>query len=139
ALRLNPDDGMALTGLAVLALRQGRFDVAVAQLEHAVKVDPNDLNVLLFAQALRRAGRAAEADSALAQVQKISADPGQAQTAAGQFLSFAGLKTTPSVRPPYALYDCCGRADLQFRACAATRPSVAIAAARTLLAEMLDR
>ena len=92
ALRLNPDDGTALTGLAVLALRQGQSDVAVAQLEHAVKVDPNDVNVLLFAQALRRAGRAAEADSAVAQVQKISPDPSQAQFAAGQFLSFAGLK-----------------------------------------------
>ena len=92
ALRLNPDDGRALTGLAVLALRQGRFDVAVAQLEHAVKVDPNDVNVLLFAQALRRVGRVAEADSALAQVQKISSDPGQAQIVAGQFLSLAGLK-----------------------------------------------
>jgi len=92
AVRLNPDNGTALTGLAVLALRQGQSDVAVAQLEHAVKVDPNDVNVLLFAQALRRAGRAAEADSAVAQVQKISPDPGQAQFAAGQFLSFAGLK-----------------------------------------------
>jgi len=92
ALRLNPDDATALTGLAVLALRQGQSAVAVAQLGHAVKVDPNDLNVLLFAQALRRAGRAAEADSAVAQVQKISSDPGQAQFAAGQFLSFAGLK-----------------------------------------------
>jgi protein O-mannosyl-transferase len=92
ALRLNPDDGMALTGLAVLALRQGQSDVAVAQLEHAVKVDPNDVNVLLFAQALRRVGRVAEADSALAQVQKISSDPGQAQIVAGQFLSLAGLK-----------------------------------------------
>jgi hypothetical protein len=50
------------------------------------------VNVLLFAQALRRAGRAAEADSAVAQVQKISPDPSQAQFAAGQFLSFAGLK-----------------------------------------------
>ena len=78
--------------LLLLALRQGQSDAAVAQLEHAVKVDPNDVNVLLFAQALRRAGRAAEADSAWAQVQRISSDPGQAQIAAGQFLSFAGLK-----------------------------------------------
>jgi tetratricopeptide (TPR) repeat protein len=92
ALRLNPDDGMALMGVAVLALRQGQSDVAVALLEHAVKVDPNDVNVLLYAQALRRAGRPAEADSALAQVQKISSDLGQAQFDAGQFLSFAGLK-----------------------------------------------
>jgi len=92
ALRLNPDDGMALMGSAVLALRQGQSDVAVAQLEHAVKVDPNDVNVLLYAQALRRVGRSAEADSAAAQVQKISSDLGQAQFDAGQLLSFAGLK-----------------------------------------------
>jgi tetratricopeptide (TPR) repeat protein len=92
AVRLNPDDGPALTGLAVLALRQGHPDVAVEQLAHAVKVDPNDVNVLLYAQALRRAGRAAEADSASAQVQKISTDLGQAQFDAGQFLAFVGLK-----------------------------------------------
>ncbi len=92
SLRLNPDDDLALVGMAVLAMRQGQDDVAVAQLEHAVKVDPNDVNVLLFAQALRRAGRAAEADSAAAQVQKISTDLGQAQFDAGQFLAFVGLK-----------------------------------------------
>ena len=92
ALRLNPDNGMALMGSGVLALRGGQPDVAVTQLMHAVKVDANDVNVLLFAQALRRAGRAADADSAVAQVQKISSDPGQAQIAAGQLLSFAGLK-----------------------------------------------
>jgi len=92
ALRLNPDDGMALTGLAVLALRQGQSDVAVAELEHAVKADPTDVNVLVYAQALRRVGRSAEADSAAAQVQKISQDLGQAQFDAGQLLFFAGLK-----------------------------------------------
>jgi Flp pilus assembly protein TadD len=83
---------MALMGSGILALRQEQPDVAVAQLAHAVKIDPNDVNFLLFAQALRRAGRAAEADSVSAQVRKISPDLGQAQIAAGQFLSFAGLK-----------------------------------------------
>ncbi len=92
SLRLNPDDDLALVGTAVLAMRQGQADVAVAQLAHAVKVEPNDVNVLLFAQALRRAGRAAEADSASAQVQKISTDLGQAQFDVGQFLAFVGLK-----------------------------------------------
>jgi tetratricopeptide (TPR) repeat protein len=92
SLRLNPDDDLALVGMAVLAMRQGQDDVAVAQLAHAVKVDPNDVNVLLFAQALRRAGRVAEADSAAAQVQKISTDLGQAQFDATQFLAFVGLK-----------------------------------------------
>jgi len=92
SLRLNPDDQLALVGMAVLAMRQGQADAAVAQLAHAVKVEPNDVNVLLFAQALRRAGRAAEADSASAQVRKISSDLGQAQFDAGQFLAFVGLK-----------------------------------------------
>jgi hypothetical protein len=57
-----------------------------------VTVDPSDLNAVLFAQALRRAGRTAEADSAWAQVQKISPNPGQAQIEAGQMLSLVGLK-----------------------------------------------
>jgi len=83
---------MALMGSGVLALHQGRPEVAVTQLAHAVKVDPSDVNALLLAEALRRAGRAAEADSVAAQVQKMSPDVSQAQIAAGQFLSFAGLK-----------------------------------------------
>jgi len=92
ALRLNPDDGQALMGLAVLALRQGQSEVAIAELEHAVKSDPNDVNVLVYAQALRRVGRSAEADSVAEQVKKISQDLGQAQFDAGQLLLCAGLK-----------------------------------------------
>ena len=92
ALRLSPENGLALTGSAILALRREQPDVAVAQLAHAVKVDPIDVNFLLLEQALRRAGRPAEADSASAQAQKISPDFAQARVAAGQFLSIAGLK-----------------------------------------------
>ena len=92
ALRLNPDDGMALMGVAVLALRQGQTDVAIADLEHAVRSDPNDVNVLVYAQALRRVGRSAEADSATEQVQKISQDLGLAQFDSRQLLFFAGVK-----------------------------------------------
>jgi Flp pilus assembly protein TadD len=92
ALRLNPEDGGALVGTGLLALRQGQSDLAVAQFFHAVRVDPTDANVLLYAEALRRAGRIAEADSVLAQVRKVAADFGQAQFDGGQFLSFVGLK-----------------------------------------------
>jgi tetratricopeptide (TPR) repeat protein len=95
ALRINPEDGGALVGTGLLALRQGQSDVAVAELFHAVKVDPTDANAILFADALRRDGRLAEADSALAQVHKIASDLGQAQSDAGQLLSFAGLKPLP--------------------------------------------
>jgi protein O-mannosyl-transferase len=92
ALRLDPENPMALMGAGVLALRQGQSDLAVSHLMHAVTVQPSDVNVLLLAQALRRAGRAAEADSAWAQVQKISPNPSQAQLETVQFLSLAGLK-----------------------------------------------
>ncbi len=90
ALRLNPENGTALMGSGVLALRQGRPDVAITQLAHAVKVDPSDVNVLLLAQALRRAGHAEQADSAEVEVQKISSDPRQAQIEAGQGGSWLG-------------------------------------------------
>jgi cytochrome c-type biogenesis protein CcmH/NrfG len=92
ALRLNPEDSEALVGTGLLALRQGQFDLAATQLAHAVKEDPSDVNVLLLAQALRHAGRAAEADAAWAQVQKFSPDLAQAQAGAEQLLAFAGLK-----------------------------------------------
>jgi tetratricopeptide (TPR) repeat protein len=92
ALRLNPENGMALIGSGILAMRQGQSELAVTQLMHAAKVEPNDLSVLLLAQALRRAGHAEQADSTEAEVQKSSSDPGQAQLEARQWLSFAGLK-----------------------------------------------
>ena len=92
ALRLSPDNGMALMGSGILALRRGQFDVASTQFAQAAQVDPNPVNFLLLAQALRRAGRSAEADSVVAQAQKIFPNPSQAQIAAGQLLAFAGLQ-----------------------------------------------
>ena len=92
ALRLNPENALALIGWGLVALRQGQLDVAVVQFDHAVNVAPNAVNYLLLAQALRRAGRPADSDSALAQAHRISPDLVQAQIVAAQFLSFAGLK-----------------------------------------------
>jgi tetratricopeptide (TPR) repeat protein len=92
ALSLSPENAMALIGSGLLALRQGQAEAAVVQFTRAVKVAPSAVNYLLLAQALRRAGRPAESDSALAQAHKISPDLAQAQIVAAQFLSFAGLK-----------------------------------------------
>jgi uncharacterized protein HemY len=83
---------MALMGTGVLALHQKKYDVAVEQLMHAAKVDPSDMNALLLAEALRRAGRNRDADFVAAQVKKLSPDLMQAQLATGRVLSFAGLK-----------------------------------------------
>lgn len=92
SLGLNPDDSVALLGSGVLALRKDQLDVAVAQLARSLKGDNNDVAAVLLAQALRRGGHKAEADSVAAQVQRLSQDPHHAETAAEQFLAFAGLK-----------------------------------------------
>jgi protein O-mannosyl-transferase len=93
SLRLNPHDATALMGSGLLALRDGHNDAAVAQLMQAAQIDANDVDVLLLSQALRRAGRPADADSYRKQVWKISQDPGGAELAAQQLLTFAGLKS----------------------------------------------
>lgn len=92
ALRLSPGDGIALVGSGLLAQRQGHFDTAVTQLDRAVKVDPSDVNLLLLAQALRRSHRAAEANAAVAEAQKISPDLNQAQSTAARFLTVADVE-----------------------------------------------
>ena len=92
ALRLTPESDLALIGSGLVALRQAQDDLAVVQFDHATKVEPSAVNYLLLAQALRRAGRPAEAASAWAQAQKISPDLAQAQIVAAQYLSLAGLK-----------------------------------------------
>jgi protein O-mannosyl-transferase len=91
ALRLSPENGTALVGSAILALRQGQSDAAVIQLTHAVKIEPSDVSFLLLAEALRRADRSAEADLAAAQARKLSTNLSESQSAAGQLLSVAGL------------------------------------------------
>jgi protein O-mannosyl-transferase len=92
ALHINSEDGMALMGSGVLALRQGQYDIAIAQLMHAARVDASDMNILLLEQALRRGGRDHDADSLAAQLQKVSPNVIPAKAAAGEILSFAGLK-----------------------------------------------
>jgi len=91
ALRLSPDNALALVGLGVLELREGRSDLAVTRLVRAVKSDPSDVNFLLLAQALRRVGRSTEANNAIAEARKISPDLSVAQNTAGQFLAVAGI------------------------------------------------
>jgi tetratricopeptide (TPR) repeat protein len=91
ALRIQPANGMALMGTGLMALHQKQYDLAVERLMHAAKVDPSDMNALLLAEALRRAGRNRDADFVAAQVRKISPNLVQAQMATGRVLSFAGL------------------------------------------------
>jgi tetratricopeptide (TPR) repeat protein len=92
ALKENPDNSAALIGSGLLAEQEGDWTSAIAQLSHAEKVSPTDLGYLLLAQAMRRAGRVAEADDAYAHAQQISHDFAQAQRSAAQVLASTGIK-----------------------------------------------
>jgi Flp pilus assembly protein TadD len=92
ALRQNPDSGAALVGSGLLAERSGDFASATSRIFHAVEVEPTDVHYLLLGQVLRRAGRAAEADEAVAHAQKNSKDFSRAQQSAAQVLAAAGIK-----------------------------------------------
>jgi tetratricopeptide (TPR) repeat protein len=91
ALEQNPDYGAALLGSGLLAEREGDFAIAVARISHAVEMEPSDVGYLLLEQALRRAGRLAEADDARAHAQRISHDFAQAEHSASQVLVVAGV------------------------------------------------
>ena len=92
ALRLAPDNSDALVNSGLLALRAGDSSRAVAYFGHAAKIDPNDVNLMLLAQALDRSGRTADAERILAQARKVSADFAQSTQAVAQFLALAEIK-----------------------------------------------
>ena len=92
ALQQNSGNSGALIGTGLLAERDGDFASAVARISRAAELEPSDVSYLLLAQALRRAGRAAEADDALAQAQRISPNLAQAQRSVADALAAAGIK-----------------------------------------------
>jgi tetratricopeptide (TPR) repeat protein len=92
ALQQNPDNSGALIGSGLLAERDGDFSFAVVRISHATEVEPTDVSYLLLGQALRRAGRSAEADEANAHAQRIAHDLAQAQQSAAQIQAAAGIK-----------------------------------------------
>ncbi|MGA9391006.1 MAG: hypothetical protein WBV69_11225 [Candidatus Sulfotelmatobacter sp.] len=91
ALQQNPDNSPALIGNGLLAQRDGDFSLAVAQISHAMKIEPTDVGYLLLEQALRRADLPAEADDARAHAKQLSHDFSQAQRSAAQMLATAGI------------------------------------------------
>ncbi len=100
ALEQNQDNVAALEGSGLLAERGGDFALAVARISHAVQVEPSDVGYLLLEQALRRAGRLAEAEDADARAQKVSRDFAQAQRAASQILAAVGITAGDSGQWP---------------------------------------
>ena len=92
ALQVNPNDVSALLGTGLLAERDGDFNRAVVQLNHAMKVETTDVGLLLLADALRRAGRSQEAQVTEDVAQKTSPDLNVARQNAAQTQLFFGYK-----------------------------------------------
>jgi protein O-mannosyl-transferase len=92
ALQVNPNDVSALLGTGLLAERDGDFNRAVVQLNHAMKVETTDVGLLLLADALRHAGRSQEAQATEDVAQKTSPDLNVARNNASQTQLFFGYK-----------------------------------------------
>lgn len=87
ALKIEPRDPYALIGLGLLSYREGDFSAASEYFSRTVGVDPSDFDYLLLADALERSGRQAEASTAQAQAQRVSANYTEAQKKAHWFLT----------------------------------------------------
>jgi tetratricopeptide (TPR) repeat protein len=94
ALEQNADNVAGLEGSGLMAEKDGDFALAVARLSHAVEVEPSDVGYLLLEQALRGAGRAADADDADAHAQRMSRDFAQAQQSAAQIVAGFGIRNS---------------------------------------------
>lgn len=92
ALQVNSNDVVALLASGLLAERDGDFNRAVVQLNHAMKVETTDVGLLLLADALRHAGRSEEAQATEDVAQKTSPDLNMARQNAAQTQLFFGYK-----------------------------------------------
>jgi protein O-mannosyl-transferase len=96
ALQQNPDNGVALVGMGLLAEKDGNITSAVEKIAQAMKVEPTDVGYLLLAQVWRSAGESAKAEDAAAQAQHISRDIDKAQKSAAEVLATAGIHAEPN-------------------------------------------
>jgi protein O-mannosyl-transferase len=87
ALQLAPADTFALVGLGVVAQKTGDFSRAAEYYARAVQIKPSDIGYLLLAQALQQTGQAADAQAALEQAQKLSANLDQARQRMNRLLT----------------------------------------------------
>ncbi len=84
ALAIHPDDSAALLGSGLIAERNGDNARAIAQLKHAVRVEPRDIGFLILADALQRDHQPQEAQLSREAAKRISTDFAQAQANAHQ-------------------------------------------------------
>lgn len=74
AIQLRPESFRAWTGLGLLADDSGAYEKAVQFYSASVAIQPWDLSYFLLARALERTGQTADADLAMQQAKRVSAD-----------------------------------------------------------------
>ena len=87
ALQLEPDWARAMTGLGLIAQKNGDTTEAIRQYSRAAAVQPTDVGYLLLAQALRQDGQLDEATAISERVARFSPNLAEAQKTVDSFLS----------------------------------------------------
>lgn len=88
ALRLNPNQAVAMVGMGLLAQKSGDLEQAIAEYSHAMSIEPTAVGYVLLARALQQAGHPAEAQAALDKARPLTNDFDQAQQTANELLAF---------------------------------------------------
>jgi Flp pilus assembly protein TadD len=73
--------------MGLIAQRNGDLAQAISRYSHAMSVQPTSVGYLLLAKALQRSGRAAEAQAAYEQAQRLSSDLSQSEQAVERLLA----------------------------------------------------
>ncbi len=87
ALRLDSSSTVSLTGMGLLAQRDGDFAQAANYYSQAASAQPSDIGFVLLAQALEKSGRASEAQAAYQEAKRLSPDLSAARQEADRLLS----------------------------------------------------
>ena len=87
ALRLVPDNRLALTGMGLTTQRMGDVAAAVPYYERAVRSEPSDVGYALLGQALETIGRNEEAKAAFQKAQRLTANSAKLRDSVAYLLS----------------------------------------------------
>ena len=88
ALQINPRQTVALINLGLLAQRENHYDEAIGYYTRAMSVEPTAVGYSLLAKVEEQAGHPTEAQAALAQATRLTADIAQAKKTAEGLLAF---------------------------------------------------
>jgi protein O-mannosyl-transferase len=88
ALRIDPNHGMSLVGMGLLAQKRGDFSQAISYYCQAMSHEPNSVGYLLLAEAEAKAGHAEKAREATVKAAQLTTNLSEARQAADTLLAY---------------------------------------------------